>query len=161
MGGFFVLFMGKTIVEGEKMIAKKFLLEQNTIRICAESEPIRPGDRFAGVSNAALLQKVNGAILTDILCCGTVNEDEMLFSAESGRYYFSFRNGWGVKDMKLYGMELGLFFDFKHPTTNENISEECMRNYGSYSTWGGAMATKHRRSILDTIAFVVSRSELK
>ena len=142
------------------MIARKILQEQNTISICAESVQIQPGDRFAGVSDDALLQKTNGAVLTDVLCCGAVNEDEMLFSAESGRYYFSFRNGWGVKDMILYGLELGLFFDFGHPTTKDNISEECRRCYGSYSTWGGAMAAHHRRSILDTIASVVLRSEL-
>ena len=123
-----------------------------------ESNTIAPGDRFTDVVNDDLLRKVDGAKLTGILCFGPVNENEMLFCAEDGRYYFSFRNGWGVKDNTLYGLDLGLAFDYKHSTEVKNIAEECRRHYGSYSTWAGAVAAHHRRAILDTITSVVSNS---
>ena len=83
------------------MIAKKMLQRQDVIRVCMESNTIAPGDRFTDVVNDDLLRKVDGAKLTGILCFGPVNENEMLFCAEDGRYYFSFRNGWGVKDNTL------------------------------------------------------------
>lgn len=140
------------------MITKDILQKQEVFRICADSVPIHPGDRFEAVANDSLSQMVHGKELTDILCCGLVNEGEMLFSAEGGRYYFSFSDGWGVQDNTLYGLTFGLFFHFKHPTTKDNIAEECKRHYGSYNTWGGAMAAQHRRSILDTISLVVGRN---
>ena len=75
----------------------------------------------------------------------------MLFRSLDERYYFSLRNGWGVKDSTLYGLEVGLYFDFGHPTTQESLSDECENALGSYHTWGGALAYYHRKAILDKI----------
>ena len=143
-------------MEDEKMLSKKLLDKQKTISICLNSKEINTGDVFRGVKVTtddpfALPQN------TQVVCCGTVSSEEMLFRTEDGQYYFSLVDGWGAENAILYGLNIGLFYDFKHPTQVSSIAEECKNAIGTYNTWGGAMAYYSRKRTLQTISNVLQR----
>ena len=136
------------------MLSKKLLDKQKTISICLNSKEINTGDVFRCVKvitddPSALPQK------TPVVCCGTVTTEEMLFRTEDGRYYFSLVDGWGAEKEVLYGLNIGLFYDFMHPTEVSSIAEECKTALGTYTTWGGAMAYNFRKRTLQRIKEVI------
>lgn len=139
------------------MLSKKLLQRNKTISICLNSEEIKPGDTFRSV-------RISGDEFDDfipknqpIVCCGKVNEEEMLFRTEDGQYYFSLTDGWGAENYTLYGLNVSIFFDFKHPTDPSTIADECKNNLGTYGTWGGAMAYYNRKHTLSTIVQVMRK----
>lgn len=140
------------------MIVSEVLDVMKTFAICATSRRVRPGDRFDRMVHHTLFEEDEDLELTDIVCCGPVSRNEMLFSAENGRYYFTFGIGWGARRKTLYGLALAMFFDFKHPTSKETIEEDC-KNYLANSSGGGAMGASLRRSMINTISSVMVKKE--
>ena len=135
-------------------MSQKSLNEKAIADICRKSAKIKVGDSFRAVMLAE----------EDLLCplpkgkvvfCGRTDE-EALFRSEDGRYYFSLIGGYGCEKGTLYGLEIGLYHDFKHPTDPLSLAEECASQLGSYSTWGGAMAYQFRKRTMKIIRDVVT-----
>lgn len=100
--------------------------------------------------------RINTIPKTNIICCGNLNENQKLFRTEDGRYYFGLTDGWGSEEGTLFGIRLGLFYDFGHPTTFEAALNEC-DSLGTYSSWAGAMKYHHDKSMLKLLRPVIKR----
>ena len=75
--------------------------------------------------------------------------------AETGRYYFTVRDGWGVEDNCLYALSIGAIRrDFKKPVTIKEI-ESGVNNpkepRGTYSALSIGMKLKDDREILNVL----------
>jgi hypothetical protein len=158
MGSFFDLFIGNSFLEVEAMLASRILKKEEIYNICRESTDINPGDTFSSVVLAedGPLSSFSDTIPAGTIRCWGTAQDEALFSVNNGQIYFSIADGWGVKDGVLHGLRPGtIYFDFEHPTTPETIVEECIRHYGTYHSFAGAMADRHRKQMLDQISSFV------
>jgi len=136
------------------MLSKKLTDKNKALTICRKSRKITPGDSFRCV----IVEEDSLYPLpkdTAVICCGAISREEMLFRTEDGRYYFSLVDGWGSEGDTLYGLDVDLFFDFKHPTDAAVIREECNAALGTYSTWCGAMAYHHRKDMFEKILKVM------
>lgn len=128
------------------MIAPTIQEKHEVFTICPESRDLWSGELFDRVVTAEQGAGLTGIPAdTKIWCVAPVSESEMLFRTLDGRYYFSLCNGWGEKGSTLYGLEIGIYFDFGHPTTQESLADEYKNALGNYQTWGGAMAYHHRK----------------
>lgn len=122
------------------MLSPTIIRKRQVLAVCENSRDIIPGDEFHGVRIAEPDDLVHLPLNPTIVCIGQLDVDEMLFSADNGRYYFTVIDGWGEKDQMLYGLEFGDYYDFKHPTTTESAIEELeMQAKPTFTTWGGAM----------------------
>ncbi len=111
------------------------------LAICEKSGDIQPGTIFRSIRIADPDDGLHIPIGSTITCIGRLDDDEMLFSAADGRYYFSIVDGWGEQNHTLYGLEIGACYDFKHSTTIESAIDEFeKKTRPTYTTWGGAMA---------------------
>ena len=137
------------------MLSKSLIRKNCVCSICEKSEDILPGEIFTGVRLADRDEFNSIPAVVTVVCCGKINNHELLFRTGNGRFYFSVRDGWGEEDGVLYGLRQGFCHDFKHPTTAETIIEECDAAVGTYHTWGGAMAYQSRKHTLDVIRSVV------
>ena len=139
------------------MLSQKLTEKIRIYKICERSGDIEVGDTFTGV-RAAEPSQYRDIIGIDVVCCGKVSEDELLFRAEDGRFYFSVKDGWGEEDGVLYVIKRGLFFDFEHPTSDETILAECEKALGEYHSWAGAMAHQSKKLTLEKIVGVMRRT---
>lgn len=134
------------------MLSQKIIKKKRILLICDKSAGIRSGDSFKGVE---LIDPCCGFISeqTNVICCGSINEEELLFRSDDGRYYFSVKDGWGAEDNKLYGVTTGFFMDFMHPAKENTIISECrscLDNY-KYNSWTGALAYNVRKNTITKI----------
>lgn len=139
------------------MLSQKIIRKKLIYFICEKSAEINPNDIFKKVIIAD-----EDCIVPDevsIVCCGNVNDEEMLFRSSDGRYYFSIKDGWGAESGILYGITRGLYFDFQHPTTDQTILSECLT--GHYRSWAGAMAFQGKKHTLETIKSVMEKKAVK
>ena len=140
------------------MLSEKITLRNRVLFICAVSDELRPGDSFKSVE---FIDRSRGFIpeQNDIICCGNISDEEMLFRSGDGRYYFSVKDGWGAKDDKLYGVEKGFFVDFYHSTTEETVISECKTRIDAcgYNSWIGAMAFYAKKDALKKIMSVMKK----
>ena len=138
---------------------KELIRERNRIyEICENSDEIIPGDTFKGLVTIEDITHVMTPMPKEkLICCGRISDDEMLFRTDDGRWYFSIRDGWGTFDNKLYGLRVGMRYNFKHPTTHETIIDECEAARGTYNSWAGAMVWHARGQTLDKIISVMKR----
>ena len=137
------------------MLSQKIIKKKRILLICDKSVGIRSGDSFKGVE---LIDPYLDFISeqTNVICYGSINEEEMLFRSDDGRYYFSVKDGWGVEDNKLYGVTTGFFMDFMHSTAEDTIISECRSCLDSYNynSWAGALAYNVRKNtIIKIISF--------
>ena len=139
------------------MLSNSLIRKSRVYSICARSGDVLKGDTFQGVRLAEGDKFDSLPSDSVVICCGNIKDDELLFRTLDGRYYFSLRDGWGSERGVLYGLSRGIFFDFKHPTTDETIISECQSNLGTYHTWAGAMAYRSRKHMLDAIATVINK----
>ena len=139
------------------MLSNSIIRKNRIYSICERSGDILTGDTFQDVRLAENDQFESIPADAVVICCGKIEDDELLFRTVDGRYYFSLRDGWGSEDGVLYGLSQGIFFDFRHPTTDETILSECQSNLGTYHTWGGDMAYQSRKHALDSLAAVLKR----
>lgn len=139
----------------EKIISKNYILF-----ICAESDDIRPGDSFKSVE---FIDRSRGFVpeQNDIICCGNISEEEMLFRSGDGRYYFSVKDGWGTKENKLYGIEKGFYIDFYHSTNEKTVLSECKSRIDgcTYNSWMGAMANYMKKDALNKVISVMGKRQ--
>ena len=100
--------------------------------ICNNSGDIEIGETFNGV--------MNNNKLNDIPCvCIGKTRNERLFRTEDRTCYFTVYGGWGKKDGKLVGIEIGSFLRFDKPAGAEEI-REYINNKKHSNSWSGAMA---------------------
>ena len=139
------------------MLSSSLIQKNRIYSICEKSGDILKGDTFRGVRLAEneKYESIPGDAV--VICCGKIEDDELLFCTADGRYYFSLCGGWGSEEGVLYGLSQGIFFDFKQHTNEETILSECQSNLGTYHTWAGAMAHRSRKHTLDSIAAVLKR----
>ena len=139
------------------MLSQKIIKKKRIYSICEKSAEINPNEVFKKVIIAD-----GDSIVPDevsIVCCGNVNDEEMLFRSSDGRYYFSIKDGWGTESGVLYGITKGLYFDFQHPTTDQTILSEYLTGY--YRSWSGAMAFQGKKRALETIKSVMEKKAVK
>ncbi|MCR4615639.1 MAG: hypothetical protein K5756_05770 [Clostridiales bacterium] len=143
------------------MLSKDIIRKNSIYSVCEKSGRILPGDKFKGVhiadnSSDSYLKRIPDD--AGIICCGCIDDSEILFRTENGRFYFSVCDGWGESDGVLYGLNSGVFFDFKHPTTETTILAECdARGVSAFGTFGKAMKYQARNSTLDVIRSVMGK----
>ena len=138
------------------MLSPDAIERKRIYEICESSGEIKPGDTF---KDCIVADELYYSPLTneDVICCGAVSDDEILFRTADGSYYFSLLDGWGSCDGILYGLSFGLEHDFKRPTTPETIIAECEADRGTYNSWAGAMSWQARGQTLDKIISVMKR----
>ncbi len=138
------------------MVNEKILKNERILEICKKSGDIKPGAVFCSFEVA---QSVSGLELVKnqtVICCGKVNDNEILFKTEDGQYYFSILNGWGEQDGILYGLAGGLFYNFRRPMTDKDIIEEIDR-LGDYHSWGGALRYMGQKTVIEKIILVIRK----
>ena len=135
------------------------LKEKNHIfSICEKSGDIQPGTVFRSIRIADPDDKLPIPLGSMIVCIGRLADDEMLFSAANGRYYFSIVDGWGKQNHTLYGLEIGECYDLKHSTTIESAIDEFeMKAKPTYTTWCGAMAYGARIGTIKRILCILKK----
>ena len=119
------------------MLSDKIKRENKILSVCERSRDFHVGDTFKKVIFADEDHRIKAS--GGVCYCGVISDDEVLFRSADGSVYFSICGGWGERHGILYGLEMGIFFDFGHPTTEETILSECEDSLGTYHTWGGAM----------------------
>ncbi len=107
------------------MLTEKTAMKNSIENVCAESGDVAPGERFRSAVTAEDLSFPEIPGEAEIVCCGKVSGDEMLFRTEDGRIYFSVRDGWGGKDGILYGMTPGFRFDLGCTTNRKTLQARC------------------------------------
>ncbi len=132
------------------MLSQKLRKRNRILAVCGGSGDVVRGDAFREVCLAA--EETFSGPHPGAVCCGRIGEDEPLFHTLDGQIYFSVRDGWGMKDGALYGLELGILYDFGHPTEEETILEECAAQVGSYQSYSGFLYCRDRKRELDRIA---------
>ncbi|MCH5183077.1 MAG: hypothetical protein J1E00_02785 [Oscillospiraceae bacterium] len=141
------------------------IAETNRIyAICENSGDILPGDAFHGLFLAERDDRLpSGLTRSRMICCGTIRDDELLFRTEDGRCYFSIRGGWGSRNGELYGLRVGLFHDFRHPTTAETVPAEAAATLEAYlarsRSFHNAMAYYAKKRTLDAILSVMKNAK--
>lgn len=141
------------------MLSQKIIRKKQIYSICEKSAEINPDDIF---KKLILAESNENRMIPDevgIVCCGKVNDEEMLFRSSDGRCYFSVKDGWGTESGVLYGITGGLCFDFKHPTTDQTILSECLT--GHYRSYSGAMAFQGKKRTLEIIKSVMEKKVIK
>lgn len=92
--------------------------------VCRQNVSVKTGDVFRGIHFAKNPDLPKIDFSNQKVCVhGIAYEDELLVSTKKQRYFFTLKDGWGVKDGYLYGMRLGIFMDFGHSVTREEIQE--------------------------------------
>ena len=141
------------------MLSNKLKRKDKIYSVSKKSGNIAAGQTFKGIRLADEDGMEDYSALThaNTVCCGNVSGDELLFRTEDGRYYFSVCDGWGEENGVLYGIELGIFYDFGHPTSAESIPTECRTALESctYNSWAGAMAAHAKKEELADIERVM------
>ena len=141
------------------MLSQKIIRKKRIYSICEKSAEINPNDVFKKV---ILAESNENRMIPDevcIVCCGKVNDEEMLFRSSDGRCYFSVKDGWGEESGILYGISEGLYFDFQHPTTDQTILSERLTGY--YRSYSGAMAFQGKKRTLEIIKSVMKKKVVK
>ena len=143
------------------MLSNKLKMEGKIYSVCKKSGSITAGQTLKGIRLADEdgMEDYSALTYANTVCCGKVSGDEILFRTEDGRYYFSVCDGWGEENGVLYGIELGIFYDFGHPTSVENIPTECRIALESctYNSWAGAMAAHTKKEELEDIGRVMRK----
>ena len=141
------------------MLSNKLKRENKIYSVCKKSGSITVGQTFKGIrlANEDGMEDYSALTHANTVCCGKASGDELLFRTEDGRYYFSVCDGWGEENGVLYGIELGIFYDFGHPTSAESIPTECRTALESctYNSWAGAMAAHAKKEELADIERVM------
>ena len=94
------------------MLSNSIIRKNRIYSICERSGDILTGDTFQGVRLAENDKFESIPADAVVICCGKIEDDELLFRTVDGRYYFSLRVGWGSEVGVLYGLSQGIFFDF-------------------------------------------------
>ena len=140
------------------MLSESGIERKRIYEICENSEGINTGDSFKDCVVADDHYFCPPEV-ENIICCGPISDEEMLFRTEHGSFYFSLVDGWGTHDGILYGLSVGMKHDFKRPTTPDTIEKECESDRGTYNSWGGALSWKHRGHVLDTVIAVMKQEK--
>ncbi len=140
------------------MLSESAIERKRIYEICEQSGEIEPGDTFCGLVTAQDISIMMTPMPREkLICCGKISDDELLFRTDDGRWYFSLCGGWGSSDGMLYGLYVGIRYNFKHSTTPGTVIEECEAARGTYNSWAGAMAWQARQQTLDKIISVMKR----
>ncbi len=99
--------------------------------ICKNSGDVEIGETFNGVMN-------NNRLNNKSCVCIGKNNNERLFRTEDQTCYFTVFGGWGKKDGKLVGIEIGSFLHFDKPSGVEDI-REYIENKKQTNGWSGIM----------------------
>ena len=142
------------------MVANHIQKKYEVFTNCREHRNPRRGElfrRFETAEGTTSADMIPGK--RQICCVGPVDESSILFRTVDGRYYFALEDGWGVKGDTLYGLELGMHFDFGHPTKREDLAEECNRVVENChpNSWAAAMRCHSLKGIIGTILEVEER----
>lgn len=145
------------------MLSKTITEKTRIYAVCESSGDILPGETFRGIHLAERDDRLPSALIrAKLICCGNISDDELLFRSEDGRYYFSVCDGWGTKNGALYGLEVGIFHDFQHPTTVETIQAECEATIETYRnrvhSFNTAMLHYAKRNTLEKIRSVMKKA---
>ena len=135
------------------MLAYEIKKKEIIYTVCRNTEDINYGEVFDIIQ---LADDTNLDFNTPVICCGNLDEKEKLFRTVDGRYYFGLRDGWGAEDRTLYGIRLGIIYDFGHPTTLESALSECDKK-GTYSSFGGAIREHNRRIYRNLLKPIIKR----
>ncbi len=146
------------IIGGQNHVAKEENRKKHTYEVCERSGDIKPCETFDGVRLSEWEESFFIPTDVKVVCCGRVNDSELLFRTENGGCYFSICDGWGQEESIMYGLRWGIFYGFRHPTAEDTIITECEGNKGTYHTWGSAMLYHSRKHTLDTIVSVIQRN---
>ena len=138
------------------MVSEKILKNERILDICKKSGDIKPGAVFDSVEVAESIPGLELVKRQTVICCGKVNDNEILFKTKGGQYYFSVLNGWGEQDGILYGLNAGLFYNFRRPMTDKDITEEINR-LSDYHSYTGALRYMGQKTILEKIISVISK----
>lgn len=138
------------------MVNEKILKNERILEICKKSGDIKPGAVFPSVEIAESVSGLELVKNQTVICCGKVNDNEILFKTKDGRYYFSLLNGWGEQDGVLYGLCGGIFYNFRRPMTERSVIEEIDR-LGDYHSWGGALRYMAQKIALEKIISVIRK----
>lgn len=123
------------------MLSPALSRKNHIISVCVTGGDILPGTVFEAAEIAFPDDRMQIPFSEAIVCIGKRSDSEMLFSAANGRYFFTVADGWGAEDRVLYGLKIGVCFDFNHPTTVDSAIAQLEQNVKpTYTTWGGAMA---------------------
>ena len=141
------------------MLSQTTVWKNHVYAVCERSGDIHPGELFQGVELAERHPFYPIPRGEAVVCCGRLNRDDPLFHSQDGRIYFSLCGGWGKERGFLYGLSVGLYFDFGHPTSHDTILDDCRASLGNHNTYGAAMAYQHRKPILDAIAAVMGGAQ--
>lgn len=136
------------------MLSGNMIRKSRVYAICERSGDVQVGSVFSFVVIAAP-NSFRSLPDTAVVCCGRDSSGWPLFRTVDGRYYFSLTGGYGEEDGILYGLDVGLYYDFGHPTDEANILEECAAQVGTYHSFCGALAYGDRKRKLDRIAAVM------
>lgn len=128
---------------------------ENKLRVssvCRQNVSVKTGDVFRGINFAEKpdLPKID-FLKQKVYVHGIAYEDELLVSTKKQRYFFTLRDGWGMKDDYLYGMRLGIFMDFGHSVTREEIQEMAdspLEKRGVYARMSEAAKKERMKTIL-------------
>ena len=131
---------------------KKIENSLEVCHVCRQKVSVNTGDVFYGVHFSKKLDWPKFDFSKQKVCVlGIVYEHELLVSTKEQRYFFTLRDGWGVKDGYLYGMELGMFIDFGHSVTREEIQKIADRPFkknGVFAHMSEAMEKERMKTIL-------------
>jgi len=113
------------------MLSDREKIKYEIFEICNNSGDVEIGETFNGV--------INNNRLKDKPCiCIGKNNNERLFRTEDKTCYFTVYGGWGKKDSKLVGIEIGSFLCFDRASGVEDI-REYIKNKKQTNGWSGAM----------------------
>lgn len=130
------------------MITKTLENELYRLEVCRKSGGVFPGQTFA---RADLPDLPCGALPDGaVTCVGRISENETVFSAGNGRYFFSVLDGWGAENGTLYGLRAGFSIDLGRPHEARELLAECERPL-VYRSFAGAMAARGRKETLEKI----------
>lgn len=146
------------------MLSRSITEKNRILAVCENSGDIRPGEVFGGIHLAEQDDRLHGIpAKAKIICCGKISDNELLFRAGDGRFYFSICDGWGSRDGVLYGLQAGLFHDFQRPTAPETIPAECEAALETYRnrvhSFNTAMMLHAKQRTLDKIRSVMKNAE--
>lgn len=135
-----------------KATLKKLENKWRVYSVCRQNMSVKTGDVFRGIRFAEKPYWPKIDFSKQKVCIhGIAYEDELLVSTRKQRYFFTLKDGWGMKDGYLYGMRLGTFMDFGRSVTREEIQEMAdspSKKRGVYTHMSEAMKKEQMKTIL-------------
>lgn len=137
------------------MLSEKIKKKQKVYSVCGRNDAVKAGDVFDGAVFAEDPVPPSAAFGSRVYIYGRIAEDELLASADSQRYFFSLKDGWGAEGNRLFAIKLGFLIDFGHPMTREDmraLANKPLNRKGTYAT-----LTEHGRR--EQIRMILSKMQ--